>query len=55
MPKKLDTPEDREAQLKAFQQAARDLDCDDDAERFDERVKRMAKAAPLRAGSADES
>lgn len=47
MPKKPPpTPEEREAQLRAFQQAARDLECDDDAERFDERLKTLAKAKP---------
>lgn len=44
MPKSDPTPEDREAQLKAFQDAARELECDDDPERFDERVRRLAKA-----------
>ena len=43
MPKKEPTPEEREAQLRAFQEAARELECDDDPGRFDERVKRMAK------------
>jgi hypothetical protein len=38
------TPEEREAQLRAFQEAARELECDDDAERFDERVKALARA-----------
>jgi hypothetical protein len=46
MPKKDPTPEEREAQLKAFQDAARKLECDDDPERFDERVKQIAKAEP---------
>lgn len=40
------TPEEREAQLKAFQDAARKLRCDDDPERFDERVRNLAKVAP---------
>ena len=44
MAKKEPTPEEREAQLRAFQDAARELECDDDPERFDERVKRLAKA-----------
>jgi hypothetical protein len=44
MPKKDPTPEEREAQLRAFQQAARDLECDDDAERFDEKLKKLARA-----------
>jgi hypothetical protein len=44
VPKKGPAPEEREAQLRAFQEAARELECDDDAERFDERVRRLAKA-----------
>jgi hypothetical protein len=44
MPKKDPKPEEREDQLRAFQQAARDLECDDDAERFDERLKKLATA-----------
>lgn len=44
MAKPQPTPEERDAQLKAFQQAARDLECDDDAERFDDLVKRLANA-----------
>jgi truncated hemoglobin YjbI len=47
MPKKEPTPEERDAQLRAFQQAARELKCDDDAERFDERVRKLAHAAPM--------
>ena len=46
MPKRESTPEEREAQLRAFQEAARELECDDDPARFDERVKKLAKAAP---------
>lgn len=44
MPKREPTPEERDAQLRAFQDAARELECDDDPERFDERVRRLAKA-----------
>jgi hypothetical protein len=51
MPKKTDTPEDREAQLKVFQDAARELECDDDPERFDERVRRLATAKPSASSS----
>ncbi len=43
MPKKDPTPAERNAQLTAFQDAARELECDDDPERFDERVKALAK------------
>lgn len=44
MPKKDPTPEEREAQIRAFQDAARELECDDDSERFDERVRKLATA-----------
>ena len=44
MAKKDPTPEEREAQLRAFQQAARDLECDNNAERFDQRLKKIATA-----------
>ena len=44
MAKKDPTPEEREAQLRAFQQAARELECDDDSERFDERMKKLAQS-----------
>jgi hypothetical protein len=53
MPKKDPTPEEREAQLRAFQDAARELECDDDAERFDERVRRIAPKAPAPAPDDD--
>ncbi len=46
MAKREPTPEEREAQLRAFQDAARELECDDDPARFDERVKKLAKAPP---------
>ena len=46
MPKKDPTPEERQAQLRAFQDAARELECDDDPKRFDERVKALATAPP---------
>lgn len=39
------TPDERDAQLRAFQDAARELECDDDPERFDERVKRLVKVS----------
>lgn len=44
MPKQDQTPEEKAAQLRAFQDAARELECDDNPERFDERVRRLAKA-----------
>ena len=42
MAKREPTPEEREAQLRAFQDAARELGCDDDPDRFDERVRTLA-------------
>jgi hypothetical protein len=48
VPKKDPTPEEREAQLRAFQDAARELECDGDPERFDERVRRLAQRRPQR-------
>ena len=42
-----------ESQSERFKQAARELGCDDDPERFKETVRKLAKAPP-RAG-ADES
>lgn len=33
-------------QRKRFEQAARELECDDDPERFAERVRKIAKAPP---------
>ena len=39
-----DAAGERDAQLRRFQEAARELECDDDAERFDERVRRLARA-----------
>jgi hypothetical protein len=44
MAKREPAPEEREAQLRAFQDVARELECDDDADRFDERVRQLAKA-----------
>ena len=53
MPKKEPTPEEREAQLRAFQDAARELECDDDPERFDERVRLLAKRKPTETPASD--
>lgn len=34
------------SQLDKFKEAARDLECDDDERRFDERVKKLVKQKP---------
>ena len=34
-------------QLDKFKQAARDLECDDDERRFDERLKKLVKQKPV--------
>ena len=44
MPRPDQSEDDRDAQLHRFQEAVRELECDDDPERFDERVRRMARA-----------
>ena len=38
---------EQKAQLDKFKQAARDLECDDDEKRFDERLKRLVKHTPV--------
>lgn len=38
---------DRKPQLDKFKQAARDLECDDDEKRFDERMKKLVKQKPV--------
>lgn len=35
------------SQLDKFKQAARDLECDDDEKRFDERMKKLVKHKPV--------
>ena len=35
------------SQLDKFKEAARDLECDDDDARFDERVKKLVKQKPV--------
>ena len=37
---------DKSPQLDKFKQAARDLECDDDDQRFKERLGKLAKAKP---------
>ncbi|MBL0769837.1 hypothetical protein JI743_13585 [Sphingopyxis sp. DHUNG17] len=41
------------SQLEKFKEAARDLETDDDPERFDERLGRMVKQKPTKKGKAD--
>ena len=36
------------SQLDKFKEAARDLGCDDDETRFDDRVKKLVKQKPVR-------
>ncbi len=43
---------DPKSQSERFRQAARELECDDDAERFAERVRKIAKAPPAPKGKA---
>jgi hypothetical protein len=38
---------DPKSQLDKFKEAARDLECDDDETRFDERVKKLVKQKPV--------
>lgn len=48
MDKRVDNPEhDETGQLEKFKQAARDLECDDDPERFRERVRKLVKHKPV--------
>lgn len=37
---------DRSSQLEKFKEAARELECDDDEERFDGRVRKLVKQRP---------
>lgn len=37
---------EKDTQLDKFKQAARDLDCDEDAERFEDKLKKVAKHKP---------
>lgn len=38
---------DKQTQLDKFKEAARDLECDDDEKRFDERLKKLVKHKPV--------
>lgn len=38
--------DEKDNQLEKFKQAARELECDDDPERFAERMRKIAKAPP---------
>lgn len=44
---------DPKSQLDRFKQAARELECDDDPERFAERMRKIAKASPAPKGKTD--
>lgn len=44
--------EREKSQSDRFKQAARELECDDDPERFAERVRKIAKAPPAPKGKA---
>jgi hypothetical protein len=37
----------KQSQLAKFKEAARELECDDDEERFDERLKKLVKHKPV--------
>ena len=50
MPKRQETPEDREAQFQAFVGASRELECDEDPEAFKGIVRKVVgapRAEPL--------
>lgn len=38
--------DNRQSQLEKFKEAARDLECDDDEQRFKERIGKLAKHQP---------
>ena len=38
---------DKPSQLERFKEAARQLECDDDEARFDERVRKLVKHKPV--------
>jgi len=44
-------PKDEKPQLDKFKEAARELECDDDEQRFKERVGKLVKAKPTGAES----
>lgn len=41
---------DEKSQIDKFKDAARELECDDDEQRFKERLKKLTKAAPENGG-----
>ena len=45
---KATAPDDGLTQSERFMKAARDLECDDDPERFAERVRKLAKGPPAK-------
>lgn len=40
-------PEDKQSQTDKFKEAARELECDEDESRWDERLRKVAKAKPV--------
>lgn len=42
-----ETDQTAKSQLDKFKQAARDLECDDDDQRFEERLGKLVKRAPV--------
>lgn len=48
-----DNAKDSQSQIEKFKQAARDLECDDDVQRFRERVGKLAVAKPKEEKPAD--
>jgi hypothetical protein len=44
---KSQTKPQSESQVERFKRAARELECDDDEARFDERVKKLVKHKPV--------
>ena len=41
------TTQTDKAQIEKFKEAARELECDDDYQRFDERLKKLVKHKPV--------
>ena len=47
MPKETKRQNNPRTQAQKFEQAAREIECDDDEARFDERVKKLVKQKPV--------
>lgn len=47
MAKRTMTAPDKRPQLEKFKDAAREAECDEDESRWDERLKKVAKAKPV--------